>query len=102
ALQELLRRNDPRLAQLRSADQIIARVAEGVARGETQKIHVADAAAFLRAALPIAAAPDAKLILGVVHEQRGLEWVIAPPQPSQKAEERKPREPGAPTLRNKP
>lgn len=102
ALLDLLKQNDPRLARLRSADQIMARAAEHLIRGESHKVSADDAAAFLRAALPVVSGAEAKLILGVLREQRGLEWVLEPPERPQTAEEEKPRQPGAPTLRKKP
>lgn len=102
ALADLLRENDPRLARLSNADQQMARAAEHLAHGESQKSSADDAAAFLRAALPAVAAVQTKLVLGVLHEEHGLEWVLAPPELPQKAEEGKPREPGAPTLRKPP
>lgn len=98
-LLELLNQNDERLARLRGADQQMARATERLAHGESQKASADDAAAFLRAALEAIANPEAKLALGVLHEQRGFEWILAPPELPQKAEEGKPREPGRPTLR---
>jgi len=101
-LLDLLNQNDPRLAQLRTADTAFARAAERLTRGESNKATANEATMFLRAALPAIADPESKLVLGVLHEQRGLEWILEPPEPPQKAEEGKPREPGAPTLRKKP
>lgn len=100
-LLELLQKNDPRLSRLRIADPQMIRATEHVARGETHKAPAADAAAFLRAALPIIAEPDANLVLGIIREESGLEWILAPPEPLEKADKGKPREPGAPTLRKK-
>ncbi len=102
ALLDLLKQNDPRLTRLRSADQTMSRATEHLTRGESHKGSADDAAAFLRAALPAVFGAGAKLILGVLHEQRGLEWVLEPPERPQTAEEEKPRQPGAPTLRKKP
>lgn len=102
ALLDLLRENEPRLARLSNADQQMTRATEHLAHGESQKSSADDAAAFLRAALTAVAGVQTKLVLGVLHEERGLEWVLAPPELPQKAEEGKPREPGAPTLRKPP
>ncbi len=101
-LLELLIQNDPRVVRLRTADQAMARATEHLTRGESNKATDDDATALLRAALPAISGPDAKLVLGVLREERGFEWVLAPPEPPQSAEEGKPREPGAPTLRKKP
>ena len=102
ALLDLLKQNDPRVARLGSADEAMSRASERLIRGETNKGSADDAAAFLRAALPAVWGADAKLVLGVLREQRGFEWVVQPPELPQTAEEGKPREPGAPTLLKKP
>ncbi len=102
ALLDLLNQNDPRLAPLRSADPAMTRAVEFLARGQSNKASADDAAMFLRAALAAVSSADAKMTLGVLHERQGIEWVLAPPEPLQKADEGKPREPGAPTLRKKP
>lgn len=102
ALLDLLKRNDSRLAGIRNADPKIARAAERLMQGESQKSPPDDAANFLRAALDATASPEAKVVLGVLNEQRGFEWILAPPEPPQKTDPTKPREPGAPTLRKPP
>ncbi len=102
ALLDLLKQGDPRLARLRSADQQLARATERLTQGQSNKASAEDAAAFLRAALPAVSGTDAKLVLGVLHAQRGYQWVLAPPELPQTADEAKPREPSAPTLRKKP
>jgi hypothetical protein len=99
ALKDLLKQNDPRLARLGSADSAMTRAFERLARGESHKAHAGDVAAFLRAALGAVAGTEVKQTLGVLYEQRGFEWVLAPSEPPEKAQEGKPREPGAPTLR---
>jgi len=97
-LLDLLNQNDSRLALLRDADPRIARVLDHLARGESHKAHATDVAEFLRAALGIIGGTDVKQILGALDEQRGFDWVIAPPELPEKAQG-KPREPSAPTLR---
>ncbi len=99
SLGELIKQNEPRLARLRSEDPHLARAADQAARGETFKASADDATAFLRAALPAIMGVEARLVLGVLYENKGLQWVIPPPEPLQKADEGKAREPGAPTLR---
>ena len=102
ALMDLLTQDDPRLARLRGADEPMTRATERLVRGETNKGSVDDAAAFLRAALPAVYGTDAKLALGVLREHHGFEWVVEPPELPHPAQEGKPREPEAPTLRKKP
>src|SRR5712692_338647 len=102
ALLELLNQNDPRLARLRTADLPTTRAVERLTNGQSNKAAVDDAAVFLRAALPAIAGQDTKLVMAVLQERRGFAWLLEPPEPPQSAEEGKPREPGAPTLRKKP
>ncbi len=102
ALLDLLNQNDPRLARLRTADLPTTRAIERLASGQSNKAAVDDASVFLRAALPAIAGQDERLVMGVLREQRGFAWLLEPPEPPQSAEEGKPREPGAPTLRKKP
>jgi len=98
-LLNLLERNDPRLARLSSADPRIARALDHLARGESHKLRAEDVVELLRAALGTIAEAQAKQVLGVLNQDRGFEWVLAPPEPPEKAQHEKPREPGAPTLR---
>src|SRR6266852_3258018 len=79
-LADLLKQNDPRLARLRAADQQLARATERLDRGESHKAAPDDAIAFIRAALPAIASTEAKLIVGALYQERGLQWVLAPPE----------------------
>jgi len=103
-LLDLLRQNDPRLAQLRAANDVLAKSVAFVAGGESQKSLAASDAEFLRAALPAVTPPETKLTMALVDFDRGFHWLIQPPAaavPAPPADE-KPREPDAPTLRRKP
>ncbi len=100
-LLDLLRQNDPRLAALRSSDPAMARAADFLLKGESQRAAAGEVAGLLHAALPVVTSPEAKLVLGVLYLERPFDWILAPPEPVEKADEGKPREPGAPTLRNK-
>ena len=102
ALLELLRGNDPRLVKLGAGDPHTARAIQAIVRGESHKAPVKDLADLLHGALDATLAANTKLVLGVLQEQRGFEWILAPPEPPQKAQEGKPREPGAPTLKKPP
>ena len=104
ALLELLQQSDARLTPLRTSNAQAARASEKLARGESNKALLDDAVVFLRASLDAIAEPNTLQIVGVISEKRGFEWILAPPAapPVQKAEELKPRETGAPTLRKPP
>ncbi|HJY86059.1 MAG TPA: hypothetical protein VKE24_04405 [Candidatus Acidoferrales bacterium] len=101
-LLELLRQKDPRLVRIAASDARIARAAEYLDRGESQKALAGDTAEWLRATLGAVRAADERQILGVLYEERDLEWLLAPPERPEKAQQEKPRETGAPTLRKKP
>ena len=102
ALLELLQKNDPRLARLRVADPPMMRASEKLARGESHKAALDDATQFLRAALGALVVDQKALALGVISQERGFQWLLAPVEPAVKAEEDKQREPSAPSLRRKP
>ena len=100
-LQTLIEGNDPRMARLGSEDQRFAKVLETIGKGQAQKAVAADAADFLRAAIPLIA-PGARFVLGTMGEGHGFEWVVQPDEPVEKVKEDKDRAPDAPTLRRKP
>jgi hypothetical protein len=101
-LADLLKRNDPRLARLRSADEELARVADRLDRGESQKLPVEACLNFLRAALNSVAEENTRQMVLVIREVKGIEWVAGEEEASTAPLNEKPREQGAPTLRKKP
>jgi hypothetical protein len=101
-LLELIQGNDPRFARLGAAEPRFAKVLEAIEKGQAQKAVPADAADFLRAALPLMA-PGARFVLATMEEQHGFEWIVPPDEPIEKAKkDDKNRPPEAPTLRRKP
>jgi hypothetical protein len=103
ALLEMLQQSDARLTPMRTSNAQAARASEKLSRGESNKGLLDDAVVFLRASLDAIALPDTQQIVAVIKENRGFEWILAPPAAlQQKAEDVKPREAGAPTLRKKP
>jgi hypothetical protein len=100
-LEALIESNDPRVARLRNGDQRFAKLFEVIDKGQAQKAVGADAADFLRAAIPVIA-PNARFVLATMGEDRGFEWVVEPDDPMEKAKVDKDRPPDAPTLRRKP
>jgi hypothetical protein len=102
-LLDLLRQNDPRLARIRTANEIMTKSLAFVAGGETQKSVAASDAEFLRAALPAVTPPETKLTMALIDFDKGFRWLIQPPASAVPAPaDEKPREPDAPTLRRKP
>jgi hypothetical protein len=94
-----LQQEDPQLVNIGRSDPRLSLVAQKLLSGESQKLFGTDTATFIRAALPEVAEPNAKLTLGVMYEEKGLDWLLAPPPLRQ--EDDKSRPPGAPTLRKK-
>src|SRR6266699_1714964 len=79
-LLDLLRQNDPRLAQIRTANEVLAKSVAFVVGGESQKSLAASDTEFLRAALPAVTPPETKLTMGLIDFDRGFKWLIEPPE----------------------
>jgi hypothetical protein len=93
--------NDPQLEALRTGDVEMTRVSESIRKGESHKAKLSEALPWLRALLNATSPEDAAVFVGGISEEKGLDWVLPPPERIEKAED-KSREPGAPTLRKKP
>lgn len=99
---ELLRQNDPRLASVGRAAPKSLKVIDNINNGKSPASPVEDAATFLHDVLDPLAGTENRIVLGVLREERGWEWIVAPPEPLEKAAEDKTRPPEAPSLRRKP
>ena len=82
-LLELLKKNDPRLAAL-SSDSTQAAVKDSILRGDVQKLKVADATQFLRAAIDAIATKDQRQEIATI-DASGFAWILPPP-PEEKAD----------------
>jgi hypothetical protein len=100
-LLDLLRQNDPRLAKIRAANEIIGKSVAFVVDGQSQKSAAASDADFLRGALPAVTPSETKLTMALVDYDKGFRYVMEPPVEDRAPADAKPREPGAPTLRRK-
>jgi hypothetical protein len=100
-LLDLLRQNDPRLAKVRAANEIMAKSVAFVVDGQSQKSAVASDVDFLRGALPAVTSPETKLTMALIDFDKGFRYVLEPPVEDRAPADAKPREPGAPTLRRK-
>jgi hypothetical protein len=103
-LMNLIEGNDSRIVQLRGGEPRFAKVVDSVSRGQAQKAVPEDSADFLRALLPLLAGKNS-FALGKMEEGRGVDWLVEPQEPvdkAQKAKEEKERPPDAPTLRKRP
>ncbi len=101
SLQQKIQQNDLAVARLASSDPKFARVVEKIQAGKANHANATDAADFLRAAV-VPLAGKARFTVGTMSEDRGLDWLVPPEEPIQKAKEDKDRPPDAPTLRRKP
>jgi hypothetical protein len=96
----LIQGGDPAIARLRSSDLRFAKDLDSIEKAQAQKVPSADAADFLRAALPLISG-GRKFFLGTMEEQHGFEWIVPPDEPVEKTDD-KSRPPSAPSLRRKP
>jgi hypothetical protein len=95
---ELLRQKDPRIEQIVSSDPKMAEVASRFLGGESNKVLAADATQFLRAILSAIAPPKSRETMCSIREEKGLEWILAPPPEPKTPGYRPERPPGAPSL----
>ncbi len=101
---ELIQGNDPRVAQLRGGEPRFAKVLDSIDRGQAQKAVSLDATDFMRALLPLLAGKNS-FLLAKMEEEHGLDWIVEPAEPVNKAEaakDDKDRPADAPTLRKRP
>jgi len=96
-LEEMIKSNDPRISSVLQNGRF-EKVLENLRGGSAQKAAAADSVEFMRAAMPLLAG-NSGYVIGTLEEQRGLNWVVPPTEPVEKAQEDKTRPPDAPTLR---
>jgi hypothetical protein len=108
-LLDLLQQNDPRLAKIRAASDLLAKSVAFVVNGQSQKSAEASDVEFLKTALPAVTPPESKLTMAMVDFDRGFQWILKPPKsetiapaPGAPAPNNPtPQEPDRPTLRRK-
>ena len=96
-LEEMIKSNDPRVASVLQNGRF-EKVVENLRAGSAQKAPPIESVDFMRTVLPLIAG-NSSFVLGTMEEQHGLNWVVPPSEPVEKALEDKNRPPGAPTLR---
>ena len=96
-LEEMIKSNDPRISSLLQNARF-GKVLENLRGGSAQKAAAADSVEFMRAAVPLLAG-NSSYVIGTLGEQAGLNWIVPPTEPVEKAQEDKNRPPEAPTLR---
>ena len=105
-LLDLLQQNDSRLTKIRAANEIQAKSVTLVVEGQSQKTEAASLVNFLKAALPAVTPPETKLTMAMVDFDRGLQWILQPPEapappPGETPSDKTPEEPERPSLRHK-
>jgi hypothetical protein len=104
-LLDLLRQNDPRLANLRAADERLEKSVTLVVDGRSQKSSAASDIQFLKAALLAVFPPKTKITMAQVDFDEGFQRILQPPEPApapSAPNDQTPQEPERPTLRRKP
>ena len=96
-LEEMVKSSDPRIASVLQNGRF-EKVLENLRGGSAQKAPPLESVDFMRAVLPLVAG-NSSFVVGTMDEQHGLNWVVPPTEPVEKAQEGKNLPPGAPTLR---
>ncbi len=95
---QLLQQNDPRVERVVQSDPAMGAVAQRFLDGTCDKLRAADTTQFLRAILDAIAPPHARETIGILHQDTGFSWILAPPPEAPIHRENRP--PGAPTLQS--
>jgi hypothetical protein len=98
SLLDLLRQKDSRLEQVVASDPKMSQVANQFLQGESNKVPAADATQFLRAALDATAPPKARETMAIITQDRGCDWILAPPPEPKSNLQQTERPPDAPSL----
>jgi hypothetical protein len=96
-LAEMIQSNDPRIGTVLREPRF-EKVLENLRAGTAQKAAPVDSIDFMRAVVPLIAG-NSSFVLGTMDEEHGMNWVVPPSEPVEKAQEDKNRPPEAPTLR---
>ncbi|HEY6943875.1 MAG TPA: hypothetical protein VI431_01955, partial [Candidatus Acidoferrum sp.] len=88
-LEEMIKSNDPLIAPL-AHESRFEKVLENLRAGTAQKAAPIDSVDYMRAVVPLIAG-NSSFVIGTMDEQHGLNWVVPPPEPVEKAEEDKNR-----------
>ena len=97
-LLDMLRQKDPRLEKLSNSDSAMFSVASMLLKGSSNKIKVADATQFLRAAIHAISPPNSRETMASIGLESGFSWIVQPPNEPKPAIQQKERPADAPTL----
>src|SRR2546429_5384149 len=93
----MIKTKPPRLGPV-PHEPCFEKVRETLRGGTAKKPPPADSIDFMRAVMPLLAG-NSSYVIGTMDEQHGMNWVVPPSEPIEKAEEDRNRPPDAPTLR---
>jgi hypothetical protein len=99
-LQQLIEGNFPDIDDVAKRDPKFVKVVESIDKGQANKADAQSSTDFMRAILPIVAGKS-PFMLGTMTE-RGFNWILAPSEPVEKAQDDKNRPAEAPTLHRRP
>lgn len=103
-LAERVTRPDPQLDRVAHSSRDVSDAVALIATGNSTKARSSPTSDFMRAAIPLAGGNEQNLVMAVLDMNRGFQWVLAPQEPTPPGKTQapsQPREPDAPSLRNR-
>ncbi len=97
-LAERLAQHDPELERIRNATDL-SQATDAILAGKSDKAAPGPVADFLRAALPVVAGTQDKLVLAELDAIKGFKWLLPPQEALPAPTQTNPSDPGAPSLR---
>src|SRR5580700_1299547 len=103
-LAERVTRPDPQFDRIAHSSRDVSDAVALIAAGNSTKARSSPTSDFMRAAIPLAGGNEQNLVMAVLDMERGFQWVLAPQEPTPPGKTQtpsQPREPDAPSLRNR-
>src|SRR5260370_844665 len=97
-------RPDPEFDRIAHSSREVSDALALIAAGNSTKAGSSPTSDFMRAAIPLAGGNEQNLVMAVLDMNRGFQWVLAPREPTPPGKTQapsQPREPDAPSLRNR-
>lgn len=103
-LAERVARPDPQFDRIAHSSREVSDAVALIAAGNSTKAGPSATSDFMRAAIPLAGGNEQNLVMAILDMNRGFQWVLAPREPTPPGKTppaSQPREPDAPSLRNR-
>lgn len=103
-LAERVSRTDPQFNRIAHSSPDVSDALALIAAGNSTKARPSPVSDFMRAAIPLAGGGEQNLVMALLDMNRGFQWVLAPQEPIPPGKTQptsQPREPDAPSLRNR-